>query len=109
MDATKATIRALNDALRRSFQGGSVSMTAGIAAIAEDVRTVIFQRVRYFNAFDADNDPYEEHDFGAFEEHGHKVFWKIDYYTKDMSAGSEHPEDPTQTARVPPIMLAEEY
>ena len=109
MDAKKASIQALNDALRRSFQGGSVNMTAGIAAIAEDVRAVILQRVRDFNAFDPDNDPYEEHDFGAFEERGHKVFWKIDYYTKDMSAGSEHPEDPDQTTRVLTILLAEEY
>jgi Protein of unknown function (DUF3768) len=109
MDSKKVTIRALNDTFRRSFQGGSINMTAGIAALTENVRSVILRRVMSFNAFDADNDPNEEHDFGAFEEHGHKVFWKIDYYTTDMSAGSEHPEDPAQTARVLTVMLAEEY
>jgi hypothetical protein len=109
MGTEKAAIRTLNDAFRRSFVGGSVTMTVGIAAIDENLRWLIIRRVMSFDAFTPDNDPHGEHDFGTFEELGFEVFWKIDYYTKDMSAGSNHPENPSQTARVLTIMLAEEY
>jgi hypothetical protein len=33
-----------------------------------------------------DNDPHGEHDFGAFEHEGQRIFWKIDYYAPDMDA-----------------------
>ena len=104
-----ARIRALNDAFRRSLSGGRVVTTAGIAAIQADVRGVIVRRVQLFNAFDAENDPYGEHDFGIFEEHGYKVYWKIDYFDPTMDGGSEDPADPAKTMRVLTIMLAEEY
>ena len=110
MTDTKADrIRELNDAFRRTLLGGRVVMTAGIAAIVADVRAVIVRRVQFFNAFDEDNDPYSEHDFGSFEEHGHNVFWKIDCYDRTMTYGSEDAADPTKTTRVLTIMLAEEY
>jgi len=109
MTDAKGAIRALNDAFRRSFLGGSVTMTVGVAAIDEDLRWLIIRRVMSFDAFTPDNDPHGEHDFGSFGEQGFEVFWKIDYYTKDMSSGSEHSEDPTQTTRVLTIMLASEY
>ena len=108
-DARTARIGALNDAFRRSLSGGRVVTTAGIAAIQADVRAVIVRRVQFFNAFDADNDPYGEHDFGIFEEYGYKVYWKIDYYNLTMEGGSEDPADPAKTTRVLTIMLAEEY
>lgn len=109
MDTKQVRIRVLNDNLRRSFQGGAVHMTAGIAALPDDVRGLVLKRVAEFKDFTPDNDPHGEHDFGSFEEGGHKVFWKIDYYDPAMTYGSEHPEDPAQTARVLTIMLAEEY
>ena len=84
-------------------------MTSGIAALAEQEMASILRRVAAFAEFTADNDPHGEHDFGNFEEMGRKVFWKIDYYTLDMAAGSDQPEDPAQTLRVLTIMLAEEY
>ena len=62
-----------------------------------------------FNEFSNDNDPHSEHDFGAFELEGQKVFWKIDYYSRDLKAGSENPADPMQTCRMLTIMLAEDY
>jgi hypothetical protein len=62
-----------------------------------------------FNVFIEDNDPNGEHDFGSFEIDGRKLFFKIDYYDKDMRYGSEDPSDPSQTARVLTLMLAEEY
>lgn len=67
------------------------------------------EAVRSFDSFDADNDPYREHDFGAFDFHGEKVFWKIDYYAPDLASGAEDPADPQSTVRVLTIMRASEY
>ena len=52
--------------------------------------------MRTFTDFTPDNDPYGEHDFGSFELANHKFFWKIDYYDKTMTYGSEDPADPEQ-------------
>jgi hypothetical protein len=102
-------IRALNDAFRRSFAGGKVMMTAGIAALSDAAHARMLDEVRTFDAFTADNDPHGEHDFGSFEVDGRKIFWKIDYYDAAMEFGSEDPADPTKTTRVLTIMLASEY
>ena len=102
-------IAELNDAFRRSFSGGKVMMTAGIAAMSEDIRRQALERVRTFDAFTVDNDPHRERDFGSLEVAGKKVFWKIDYYDAAMEFGSEDPADPTKTTRVITIMLASEY
>jgi hypothetical protein len=102
-------IRTLNDAFRRSLAGGRVMMTAGIAALPDAARTAVFNEVRTFNAFSADNDPHAEHDFGSFEIDGRKIFWKIDCYDAAMEFGSEDPADPSTTTRVLTIMLASEY
>jgi hypothetical protein len=66
--------------------------------------------VRSFSAFDRDNDPHAEHDFGSFESDGEQFFFKIDCYAaNDMESGSEDPSDPEQTTRVLTIMRADEY
>ena len=106
---TAERIRDLNDAFRRSFAGGKVMMTAGIAAMTEEMRAEVFDRVRTFEAFNTDNDPRGEHDFGNFEIDGRKLFWKIDHYDAAMEFGSEDPSDPSKTTRVLTIMLASEY
>jgi len=108
---TTARIAALND-LCRSAMGvaGRVIPTDGIRALDARVQSAIRERVETFDAFTADNDPYGERDFGAFEvESVGRVFWKIDYYDKSLEFGSEDPSDAAQTVRVLTIMLAEEY
>ena len=65
--------------------------------------------MRAFDTFTSDNDPYGEHDFGTIEWRGTRLFWKIDCYDPDMRFGSSDPADPSVTARVLTIMLAEEY
>ena len=50
-----------------------------------------------------------EHDFGAFDYQGQKIFWKFDYYDLNKQFYSEDPADPAQTCRVLTIMLASEY
>ena len=108
-DTNADRIRALNDEFRQSLRGGRVTMTSGIAPLAFEVQTAIIRRVQTFDAFNGHNDPHGEHDFGNFEERGHKVFWKIDCYDTTMTYGSEDAVDPAKTTRVLTIMLADEY
>lgn len=104
------SIADLNDLLRMTFIGGRVMMTSGIDALPFPVRESILGRVRTFDAFSEDNDPYGEHDFGSFEQEGAgRIFWKIDYYDPTLTGGSEDPADPKRTVRVLTIMLATEY
>lgn len=104
-----ARIRALNDVFRRSFRGGRVMMTRGVSALGRERLVRLVARVQRFDDFSADNDPYSEHDFGAFDDAGDRFFWKIDYYDQTLSAGSEDPSDPSRTVRVLTLMLADEY
>lgn len=109
VDANAATIRRLNDELRQTFVGGAVMLTPSIIALGSKAQKAIVAKVCAFDAFDEGNDPFGEHDFGAFEHEGEKVFFKIDYYNREMTWGSENPADPTVTTRVLTIMLAADY
>lgn len=103
-------IRELNDRLRRYGLGkGSVMITSGLQANGADFVTAAVEAVRTFDSFSDDNDPWGEHDFGAVEVQGQKVFWKLDYYAPDLLAGSENPANEGVTHRVLTIMLASEY
>ncbi|MFC5423740.1 DUF3768 domain-containing protein [Bosea eneae] len=102
-------IRELNDLFRQSFIGGAVVVTASIAALGAVAQCAIVAKVRAFDAFDPDNDPFQEHDFGAIEHEGVTVFFKIDYFDRSMSLASEDPADPKLTTRVLTIMLASDY
>ena len=106
MDSKTARIREHNDTFRHTFTGGTVVMTASIAARSPEAQAIILQRVRTFDAFTGDNDPHGEHDFGSFEIEGETFFWKIDLY-EDPNVKDEN-GDPIVT-RVLTIMLAEEY
>jgi hypothetical protein len=102
-------IRALNDAFRQSLEGGRALITRGVLAKGEAFTGQAIAAVKAFDAFTSDNDPYGEHDFGAVEIDGTRVFWKIDAYDLAEQAGSPDPADPNVTVRVLTIMLAEEY
>jgi hypothetical protein len=102
-------IRELNDRFRTTMTGGQVLLTAGVSALPSDVKAIVIRRVATFSDFNADNDPYQEHDFGSFTLAGRKFFWKIDAYDTEMRFGSPDPSDPTKTTRVLTIMFAEEY
>src|SRR5450759_2934903 len=60
-------IALLNDSLRRTFTGGKVVMTDGVAALPEQKLGQLLERVRSFDAFTNDNDPHGEHDFGSVD------------------------------------------
>ncbi len=104
-------IAELNDQLRITFNHayGQILYTQGIQTLGKIEQINVFNLVKAFNAFTVDNDPYGEHDFGAVQNNGKKVFWKIDYYGQDMMHRSEDPADSECTNRVLTIMLANEY
>ena len=99
----------LNDAVRRTFSRGKIVMTAALAVLPEETLAHVLHRVQTFDEFSKDNDPYGEHDFGSFELGGENFFFKLDYYNKDMTAGSENPADPEQTTRLLTIGFMSDY
>jgi Protein of unknown function (DUF3768) len=102
-------IRALNDQFRKTFVGGVVTVTRSIEELGSDVKCRVLQRVRGFDEFWKDNDPFGEHDFGIFRVNGEVFYFKIDYYDKDMEHGSEDPSDPEKTTRVLTVAYMSEY
>lgn len=110
MDISKTErIRALNDRLRTQGEGGNVVVTRGIAALEPSVLAAVLGAVQSFDAFNADNDPYSEHDFGSLDVSGERIMFKIDYYDRSMLAHSPDPSDAAVTVRVLTILLADEY
>ena len=102
-------IKTLNDTFRKTFIGGRVMLTAGINALPADDVAVILSRVRNFNDFTTANDPYKQHDMASFEYKGQRIFWKIDYYDRNLQYLSEDPADASKTIRVMTIMTASDY
>ena len=108
--SNKARIAELNDLARTAMGIASrVMQTAGINALPPATQSRIREKVETFDAFHPGNDPYGERDFGRFDHDGYSVLWKIDYYDRTLTYGSEDPADPSVTCRVLTIMLAEEY
>lgn len=106
----RTAVRELNDRFRTEGRGnGSLMITIGVKERGPDFLRQAFQAVRSFNDFSSDNDPWGEHDFGAVEIEGEKVFWKIDYYDRTLTTGSPNPANEGLTHRVLTIMLASEY
>ena len=100
-------IRKLNDAFRSTFTGGNVVVTRGISVLS-NLETLIDQIKRY-DGFAEDSDPHGEHDFGSLFFERERIFWKIDYYDRQLDQGSPDPSDASATTRVLTVMLAEEY
>jgi Protein of unknown function (DUF3768) len=109
MDPRTQRIRALNDELRQNLAGGVAVMTPGIAALGQEAVDRIVKTIAVFDDFCHANDPYEEHDFGSFEAEGHTIFFKIDYFDRNLKYLSPDPTDPAVTVRVITVMLADEY
>jgi hypothetical protein len=99
-------IRALNDELRQHLLGGLAVITPGVAALGQEAVERIVKTIAVYDDFCHANDPHEEHDFGAFEADGQKIFFKIDLYEEPDVKGANG--EPVVT-RVLTIMLAEEY
>ena len=105
-----ARIRELNDVYRSHGVGnGRTVYTRSLTDLGLGFQLAALLCVKSYSDFANGNDPHGEHDFGSFELDGEKVFWKIDYYDRNLEYGSEDPSDPEQTTRVLTIMLAEDY
>ncbi len=90
------------DAFRKSIpfirKPNVLLLTSGLSSTFPDEVPLILQMVKEFDTFNEGNDPWHEHDFGAFDFRGERIFWKIDDY-----AGHEGYE------LVLTVMLASEY
>jgi hypothetical protein len=109
MDDKTVRIQQLNDEFRQRLTGGIAVMTPGVAALGSAAVERIVKTVQVFDDFCHDNDPWQEHDFGAFDAEGEKIFFKIDYYDGALSVHSPDPSDPAVTKRVITLCLASEY
>ncbi|MBL0001836.1 MAG: DUF3768 domain-containing protein [Sphingomonadales bacterium] len=102
-------IRQLNDQFRKLGIGnGSTMITPGIMEKGHVFMMAALLAVRTFNDFTNGNDPYGEHDFGAFTMGGERLFFKLDYtiihpgpFAQCRRCSRHH--------RVLTIMLASEY
>jgi|SRR5579872_4433110 len=109
MPEQATAIAALNDKFRKTLTGGKVMLTRGVSELGSTAVGDLLLEVRTFRRFTEENDPHGEHDFGAVDYDGQKVFWKIDYYDLSLTFHSEDAADPAKTVRVLTIMLASEY
>lgn len=114
MDEQTAAIRLANDRFRKGDAEipGRRVITQGVQTLLGEHRVdpiAILSVVQDFDDFTMDNDPYQQHDFGAFDFKGERCFWKIDLYDSDYQYGTEAPLDLRKTARVLTILLASEY
>lgn len=102
-------IRRLNDALRTTGIGGQTVFVGALGQAPEDEKLAVYTAVREFSSFPEGNDPYSEHDFGAFLLGNHRYNWKIDYYDRNLEFGSDNSADPAVTKRMLSIFYAEDY
>ena len=102
-------IRELNDQFRKTFSGGKVLRTVGVASLSTQEQAAILAMVQGFDDFKKSNDPYGEHDFGSFIFNGHKIFWKIDTYDTRFLYISPYISGVRLAHKVLTIMYAEEY
>lgn len=79
-----------------------------VADLSESVREELLTKIRNFKDWNAENDPYNERDFGSVMLHGKKYYFKIDYYDKDFQYGEDPVQNPSCN-RLMTIMRAEEY
>lgn len=121
-----ARIARLNDLARRAMGIACTAVaTAGFRSLPDADQSWVRELIETYNAFTDDNDPYGERDFGTIyqlcdgswtterprlrEDERERVFWKIDYYDRDMRFASEDAANPAITRRVLTIMLSDEY
>ncbi|MEM7242329.1 MAG: DUF3768 domain-containing protein [Pseudomonadota bacterium] len=118
----KAVIASQNDRFREALtdfkkhmicmgQGifGKTVFTPMVAELYDQKRQAILTKIANTSAFDPENDPYGEHDFGSVTLFDQTYFWKIDLYDQNFQYGSEQRDDLTKTRRVLTIMHSSEY
>ncbi len=121
-----ARIARLNDLARQAMGVACTAVaTAGFRSLPEADQSQVRELIETFDAFTDDNDPHGERDFGTIyqlvdgrwtterplshEDERERVFWKLDYFGRDMQFASENAANPSITRRVLTIMLSDEY
>ena len=121
-----ARIARLNDRARQAMGLACTAfVTVGFRSLPEADQSQVRELIETYDAFDEDSDPHGERDFGAVYQLGdgrwttdrprvrdderERVFWKLDYYDRDLRFGSEDPANSAVTRRVLTIMLSDEY
>ena len=84
-------------------------VTEGVHDLPSFDAPLLLRAIAAYDQFDDNNDPYGERDFGAFKLFDARLFWKIDYFDRNLEFGSDDPADPAVTVRVLTIMLEREY
>lgn len=119
-------IATLNDRARRAMGVAcTLVATVGFRSLPEADQSRVRELIETYDSFDEDNDPHAERDFGTIyqladggwtaeapklsEDERERVFWKLDYYDRDLRFASDDPADPAITRRVLTIMLSDEY
>ena len=103
-------IARLNDALRKSGEGGAIMVTRGVRALPGfDVETLLLL-LQTYQGFDEDNDPHGERDFGDLTwGDDTTLLFKTDYYDVELAYASPDPADPAVTKRILTVMLQSEW
>lgn len=128
MSATsqRERIARLNDMARQAMGVACTAVaTVGFRSLSASDQSRVRELIETYDAFDDDNDPHGERDFGTIYQLGdgrwtterprlrdderERVFWKLDYYDRDLRFGSDDAANPAVTRRVLTIMLADEY
>ena len=121
-----ARIARLNDLARQAMGVACTAVaTFGFRSLPDADQSRVRGLIETFDAFTEDNDPHGERDFGTIYQLGdgqwtterprvrdderERVFWKLDYYDRDLRFASEDAADPARTRRVLTIMLSDEY
>ena len=103
-------IARLNDALRKSGQGGTIMVTPGVRALPGFNVEELLQMLATYDKFDEDNDPHGEHDLGDIEwADGTTILFKLDYYDLEYAYHSPDPANPDVTNRVLTLLLQSEW
>ena len=109
-DFRKKRIQRLNDALRQGqTSNATVVVTSGLKAQGDVFLARASQAVQDHQTFTEDNDAHGEHDFGSVTVDDNELFWKIDYFDRNLKMHSPDAANPVLTHRVLTIMLAREY
>ena len=121
-----ARIARLNDLARGAMGVACTAVaTVGFRSLPDADQSRVRELIETYDAFDEDNDPHGERDFGCVYQLGNgcwtterprvcddereRVFWKLDYYDHPMEFARDDAANPAVTRRVLTIMLSDEY
>ena len=119
-------IAVLNDRARAAMGLACTAVaTVGFRSLPEADQSCVRELIETYDAFDEDNDPHGERDFGTIyqladggwttdrprcrDDERERVFWKIDCDDASLTYASEDAADPAITRRVLTVMLSDEY